>query len=300
MEIVLITGGTGLVGGHLTKLLKREGFSVRHLSRSPKPDAAVPTFAWDIDKGTVDPKALENVDHIIHLSGAGIADERWSEDRLKVLYASRVDSGRLLLRALEKTGAWPKTFISASGINYYGAVTSEHVYTENDPPADDTVGKLTQAWEEAADAWAAHTRVVKLRTSVVLAHEGGALPKLAAPARWGLSAPLGSGKQWMPWVHIDDLAQTYLHAIQHTEMQGAYNVAAPEHVQNREFMHALAQVFHKPFFVPNVPGFAIRAILGEPADLILEGSRASNAKLVQSGFAFRFPELGAALGSLLT
>ncbi|MBK9420684.1 MAG: TIGR01777 family protein [Flavobacteriales bacterium] len=299
MEVVLITGGTGLVGGHLTKLLKHEGFAVRHLSRNPKPDAAVPTFAWDIGKGNVDPKALENVDHIIHLSGAGIADERWSEERLKVLYASRVDSGMLLLRALEKTGAWPKTFISASGINYYGAVTSEHVFTENDPPANDTVGKLTQAWEEAADAWAAHTRVVKLRTSVVLAREGGALTKLAAPARWGLSAPLGSGKQWMPWVHIDDLSAVYVHALRDREMNGSYNVAAPEAVQNRDFMRALAQVFHKPFFAPNVPGFAIRAILGEPANLILEGSRASNTKLAQSGFAFRFPKLGEALGDLL-
>jgi uncharacterized protein (TIGR01777 family) len=299
MPSILITGGTGLIGGHLTKLLLKEGFAVRHLSRSPKTDAPVPTFQWDIKKQTVDPRALENVDHIIHLSGAGIADERWTDERMHVLYTSRVDSAALLHREMEKAGTWPKSFISASGINYYGAVTSEHVFTEQDPPADDAVGKLTRAWEEAADAWAANCRVVKLRTAVVLASEGGALPKLATPARWGLSAPLGSGKQWMPWVHIDDLAQTYLHAIQHTELQGAYNVVAPEHVQNRDFMRALAETFHKPFFVPNVPGFAIRAILGEPANLILEGSRASNAKLVASGFAFRFPELRKALGELL-
>ncbi|MEO7080836.1 MAG: DUF1731 domain-containing protein, partial [Flavobacteriales bacterium] len=175
----------------------------------------------------------------------------------------------------------------------------EHIFTESDPPAEDTVGKLTQAWEEAADAWAPHCRVVKLRTSVVLAQEGGALPKLAKPARWGLSAPLGSGKQWMPWVHIEDLAHAYLHAIRNAEMQGAYNIVAPEDVQNQEFMRELAEVFHKPFFVPNVPGFAIHAVLGELSKLILEGSRASTAKLIASGFVFRHPKLRTALEGLL-
>ncbi len=299
MSTILITGGSGLIGGHLTKLLLKEGYTVRHLSRSPKPDAPVPTFQWDIAKGFIDPRALESVDHIIHLSGAGIADERWTKERMHVLYASRVDAAELLKREVEKTGAWPKSFISASGINYYGASTSEHIFTESDPPANDTIGKLTQAWEEAADAWAPHCRVVKLRTSVVLAQEGGALPKMARPARWGLSAPLGSGKQWMPWVHIEDLAQVYLHAIRNNAMQGAYNIVAPEEVQNRDFMHALAEVFNRPFFVPNVPAFAIRAMLGELSGLILEGSRASNARLVTTGFEFRHPKLREALQGLL-
>lgn len=299
MSIILITGGSGLVGGHLTKLLLKEGFAVRHLSRSAKPNAKVPTFEWNIAKGYVDPHALEHVDHIIHLSGAGIADERWTEERMRVLYSSRVDSAALLHREMKKTGAWPKCFISASGINYYGAITSEHVFTESDPSGDDTIGKLTQAWEAAADAWSAQCRVVKLRTSVVLASQGGALPKLARPARWGLSAPLGSGEQWMPWVHIDDLSRAYLHAIHHSDMRGAYNVAAPENVRNRDVMKELAHVFRKPFFVPNVPGFAIRAILGESADLILEGSRASSAELVATGFAFRYPDLRTALSEQL-
>lgn len=299
MSIVLITGGSGLVGSHLTKLLLAEGFAVRHLSRSAKPDTSAPAFEWDIRKGFIDPRALENVEHIIHLSGAGIADERWTEERMRVLYSSRVDAAALLHREMEKTDAWPKSFISASGINYYGAITSEHIFTEADPPAKDTIGKLTQAWEAAADAWSTHCRVVKLRTSVVLASEGGALTKLATPARWGLSAPLGSGKQWMPWVHIDDLVRAYVHAIQHTNMQGSYNVAAPEDVTNRDVMRELAHVHRKPFFVPNVPGFAIRAILGGSANLILEGSRASSAKLVSTGFEFRHPELREALEGLL-
>lgn len=299
MSIILITGGSGLIGSHLTKLLLAEGFAVRRLSRFAQPDAAAPTFEWDIAKGKVDPRALENVDHIIHLSGAGIADKRWTKERMQVLSSSRVDSAALLHREMERTGAWPKSFISASGINYYGTVTSEHINTETDPPADDAVGKLTQAWEAAADAWAEQCRVAKLRTSVVLAGEGGALQKLAAPARHGLSAPLGSGKQWMPWVHIHDLVHAYLHTVQHAEMQGAFNVAAPEDVRNRDLMRELAHVFHKPFFVPNVPAFAIRAVVGGSADLVLKGSRASSAKLIATGFGFRHPLLGEALRDLL-
>ena len=299
MGTILITGGSGLVGSHLTALLVEEGYAVRHLSRNPKPGSPIHTYKWDIEAGSVDPAALENVDHIIHLSGAGIAEKPWTKGRLRILYSSRVDAATLLRREVEQSGAWPKSFITASGINYYGAETSEHIFTESDPPAEDTVGKLTQAWEEAADAWAPHCRVVKLRTAVVLAQEGGALPKLAKPARWGLSAPLGSGKQWMPWVHIEDLAHAYLHAIRNAEMQDAYNLVAPEDVQNQEFMRELAEVFHKPFFVPNVPGFAIHAVLGELSKLILEGSRASNAKLVASGYIFRHPKLRATLEGLL-
>jgi len=299
METVLITGGSGLVGNHLTQLLLKKGYIVRHLGRSAKADAPVPSFKWNIETGFVDPQALEQVDHIVHLSGAGIADHRWTPERIRELYDSRSGAADVLRKAFKEYGTFPKSFISASGINYYGAVTTDHIFKENDPPANDTIGKLTQAWEAAADAWTPHCRVVKLRTSVVLAREGGALPKLATPARFGLSAPLGSGKQWMPWVHIDDLARAYLHAIQHADMQGAYNVAAPESVCNRDFMRELAHVFHKPFFVPNVPGFAIRALLGESANLILEGSRASSAKLVVSGFEFRHPRLDAAMKELL-
>lgn len=299
MSTVVITGGSGFIGGHLTKLLLKEGFAVRHLSRSAHHDAVVPTFKWNIAKGFVDPRALENADHIVHLSGAGIADKRWTKERRQVLYASRVDAADLLKREVEKSGTWPKTFISASGVNYYGTVTSDHVFTEEESSSNDFLGQLCQAWEDAADAWSPPCRVVKLRTSVVLASEGGALPKMAAPARWGLASPFGSGKQWMPWVHIEDLARAYLQAIQHTDMQGAYNIAASEDVRNHDFMREVAHALHRPYLLPNIPAFALRAVLGGPSELVLEGSRVSNVKLVGCGFEFRHPELTAALGDLL-
>lgn len=299
MSNVVITGGSGLIGGHLTKLLLKEGFAVRHLSRSAHPDAAVPVFKWNIAKGFVDPRALENVDHIVHLSGAGIAGARWTKERMQVLYSSRVDAAALLHREMEKAGAWPKSFISASGINYYGTLTSDRIFTEEDPPANDTLGKLCQAWEAAANDWAAQCRVVVLRTPMVLAREGGALPIMARTARLGLAAPFGTGKQWITWVHVHDLARAYLHAVLNTDMHGAYNVAAPEQVTGRQFTKALAKALKRPAFLPPVPAFLLRTAMGEMSSVILEGSRASNEKLLGSGFGFEWPKLGKAFTGLL-
>ncbi|MBP8823914.1 MAG: TIGR01777 family oxidoreductase [Flavobacteriales bacterium] len=299
MATTLITGGSGLVGMRLTHLLLEAGHRVRLLGRSGRADAAVPLFLWNIERGTVDARALEGVDHIIHLSGAGIADKRWTPARKDVLLASRVASAELLLREAQRSGAWPKTFISASGVNYYGTATSDRIFKEEDPAANDFLGKLCRAWEQAADQWMPHCRVVKMRTAVALATAGGALPKLVAPARWGLAAPLGTGKQWMPWVHIEDLARAYLHVIRDAGMSGAYNVAAPEDVRNGDFTRELANALHRPYFLPNIPAFALRTLLDGPAGMVLEGSRVSNAKLLESGFAFTYPRLKPALEQLL-
>lgn len=298
MSIVLITGGSGLIGKRLTLKLQQAGHTVRWLGRSGS-DPATGRFNWDIHQGTVDARALVGVDHIVHLSGAGIADKRWTDTRMKELYASRGGAARLLLGAVRAEGAKPLSFISASGVGYYGAITSDHVFTEEDPPAQDTIGALTQDWELAADTWSDQCRVVKLRTPVVLAREGGALPKLSAPAKWGLSAPLGRGSQWMPWVHVDDLVNAYATAIERSDMSGAYNVVAPEQPDNRAFMRAVAHALHKPFFLPAVPAFALRISLGELSSVLLEGSRASQERLLRTGFVFRYPELGIALRDTL-
>lgn len=300
MATVLITGGSGLIGTQLTQLLLAEGFRVRHLSRQPQLDAPVPVFAWNIGQGTVDPAALQGVDHVIHLSGANIAEKRWTTARMRELYASRSGAAELLRQAAETAGTYPTSFISASGINYYGTFTSERILTESDPPGNDTLGRLCQAWEATADAWSPHCRVVKLRTPIVLARSGGALPQMAAPARWGLAAPLGSGQQWMPWVHIADIARAYLHAIRNTDMRGAYNVVAPEQPSNRLFTRTLATTLHRPAFLPAVPQFLLRTALGELSSLLLEGTRASNAMLLDTAFEFRYSRLEDALGELLT
>lgn len=295
MATILITGGSGLIGSALTKALQQDGHAVRWLSRTAGERNGVKAFAWDVDQGTIDAAALEGVDHIIHLAGAGIADKRWTDARKKELEQSRAESARLLLRTAKAQGFAPKSFISSAGINYYGAVTGEHIFTENDAPGTDHIAHLSKVWEEAADEWAPLCRVVKLRTPLVLARDGGGLKKLSLPVRFGLGAPLGSGKQWMPWVHLDDLVRIYQHALTNEAMRGAYNVNASQQPTNRDFTKAVAKALNRPMILPPVPGFLLKIALGELSSILLEGSRATNAKLLATGFTFRYDTLAPAL-----
>ncbi|MEO8589886.1 MAG: TIGR01777 family oxidoreductase [Flavobacteriales bacterium] len=299
MAIILITGGTGLIGRALTKALLADGHVVRHLSRRPTDDKGVPAFAWDLARGYVDPAALHQVDHIVHLAGAGIADKRWTKQRVRELIDSRAGSSRLLWRVARESGNLPKSFISSAGIGYYGAIASAHVFNENDPPASDTIGRISLEWETGVDVWSSVCRVVKLRTPMVLAREGP-LARLSAPTRWGLGAPIGSGRQWMPWVHIDDLVRVYQLAIADDRLRGAYNVNASDQPVNHDFMRGIAKALRKPFFLPAVPGFALKLALGELACILLEGSRADNERLLGTGFRFQQDTLEKALNDLLS
>ncbi|HMC97497.1 MAG TPA: TIGR01777 family oxidoreductase [Flavobacteriales bacterium] len=298
MAVILITGGTGLIGTALTRVLLADGHTVRHLSRNLAKSDGVVTFRWDVTGAWVDSAALNDVVHIVHLAGAGIADRRWTDARVHELIDSRAKAARLLLRVAREQGHFPKSFISAAGIGYYGAITTDQVFAEDDPPGTDTMGRISREWEAGVDEWMPFSRVVKLRTAVVLAHQGP-LARLAAPARWGLAAPLGNGRQWMPWVHIDDVVRVYQQAIAATEMQGAYNVNAGEQPTNKEFMRAIAKALNRPFFLPAVPRLVLKLLLGEMANVVLEGSRTSNEKLIASGFRFRFNTLADALADLL-
>ncbi len=298
MAIVLITGGSGLIGRRLSMALLQSGHTVRWLGRRPS-IADEGRYNWDLARGTMDVAALTDVDHVVHLAGAGIADKRWTTGRVKELVDSRTESARLLLRTAQAQNVLVKSFISAAGINYYGSVTTEHMFNENDVAATDTIGRISHAWEGAVDEWAPHTRVVKLRTPVVLSPNGGALAKLVAPVRWGLGAALGSGKQWMPWVHVDDLVRIYVEAMRNDLFSGAYNVNSGADVTNEEFMRTSAKVLGRPFFLPNVPGFLLKIALGELSSVLLEGSRVSNDKLVDTGFTFHHPVLEDALRDLL-
>ena len=298
MATFLITGGSGLIGTALTSALLRDGHSVRHIGRGKNGSGNVRRFTWDIHRGTMDTAALEGVDHIIHLAGAGIADKRWTPARVKELIDSRAESARLLLRMAQREGARPTSFISAAGINYYGAVTTGHTCTEQDPPGTDTIARISVAWEAAVDEWSALCRVVKLRTPIVLSPTGGALAKLALPIRWGLGAPLGTGRQWMPWVHLNDLVNAYRHAFAMPGLNGAYNVCAAEQVDNRTFTRTLATVLGRPLFLPAVPAFALRLALGDMSSILLEGSAASSQRLRGTGFIYRYECLEDALKEL--
>lgn len=297
MATILITGGTGSIGKALTKALVADGHDVRHLSRRSAPGAIVPTFEWDLARARVDAAALHRVDHIVHLAGAPIADKRWTKARIREVIESRAGTARLLLRTAREQNVKPGSFVSAAGIGYYGAVSSDHIFSESDPPAADTLGRISSEWEKAVDEWSDICRVVKFRSPIVLAREGP-LTKLALPARFGMAAPLGTGRQCMPWVHIDDLVQAYKQAIFGDTLYGAYNVCAAEQPTNREFMHALAAALRRPFFLPAVPGPILRLVLGELAEMILQGSRVSSERLLATGFRFRHDGLEQALGDL--
>ncbi|MBK8499939.1 MAG: TIGR01777 family protein [Flavobacteriales bacterium] len=298
MAIILITGGSGLIGRQLTAALLRERHTVRWMSRRTGEQQGVHAFAWDLVQGRMEEAALEGVDHIVHLAGAGIADKRWSRSRVRELIESRTRGPELMLETCTRTGRWPRSIISASGVGYYGAVTSDHRYTEEDPPGTDTIARISVAWETAVDRWQAHTRVVKLRTAVVLAPDGGALQPLARLARWGLASPVGTGRQWLPWVHIDDLVNAYHHALDDERMNGAYNVVAAN-VMNKELMRLLAKVLRRPYVLPAVPTWAMKALLGELSSVLLGGSWISNEKLLATGFRFEHVALEETLRGLL-
>lgn len=297
-DIILITGASGLIAKELSKRLEKN-YTVRFLTRSIKADNE---FEWNIKEQTIDEAALEGVTHIIHLAGANISEKRWTEDRKKELIASRVDSAALLSATLKKKNIRLKSFISASGINYYGTKTTDKIFTESDDPGSDFLSKVVVLWEKAADQFKENNlaeRVVKIRTAVVLSEKDGALKKMLPTIRMGIGSPLGTGKQYMPWIHIDDICGIYEYALQNNDMNGAFNAVSPQHTTNKNLTEKIAEVLRKPLFMPNVPGFVLKLIFGELADALLEGSRASSEKIQKAGFHFQYSDLKKALENLL-
>ncbi len=299
MATVLLTG-TGLIAAHLAEKLTKKGYCVTFLSRSTDPSSSYKIYTWDIKKQSIDAEAIATADYIIHLAGSNIGEKRWTEERKKIIIDSRVDSASLLFSEVKKQKKDVKAFITASGIGYYGAVTKDKIFSENDIPAADFLGQTCKKWEESATAFEELTiRTVKIRTGVVLAKKDSALDKMLTPIKMGIGSAIGSGKQYMPWIHIDDICNIYIKAIEDNNMHGAYNSAAMDQKNNEEFMHTIAKVLHKPFWFPKVPSFAMRFLFGEMADIVLKGSRVSNKKLLQSGFQFQFNDLDKALEDLL-
>ena len=300
MAKVLISGGTGSIGSLMADFLHRQGHEVGLLSRSEKNDGTFKTYKWNIKDNYLDPEALESCDYIIHLAGAGIADRAWTAGRKKEIIESRVLSTDLLYNQVKKHKTPLKAFISASAVGYYGQVTSNKNFTEKDKSANDFVGKTCFLWEQAAEQFEnLGIRTVRLRIGVVLMEKGGALEKMVQPIRMGFGSPLGSGKQYIPWIHVDDLIGMFYKALTSDDMSGAYNAVAPEPASNAEFTRILARALNKKLWLPNVPAFVLKALLGERASLVLKGSRVSSKKIESTGFKFKYPSLEPALENLL-
>jgi hypothetical protein len=296
-----LTGATGLIGSKLVRALRDRGDAVTVLSRSPdKAQAAlgVEAVAWDPLAGPAPVQALRGRDAVVHLAGEPVA-QRWNDDVKRAIRESREIGTRHLVEGLRAAGAEaPRTLVSSSAVGYYGKHGDERV-PESTPAGDDFLAGVCVAWEREADAAASlGTRVVHIRTGVVLDKDGGALKTMLPPFKLGVGGPVAGGDQYLPWIHVDDLVALYLRALDDDTWSGAYNASAPEPVTNKAFSKALGRALHRPAVAP-VPAFALRLLYGDMAEIVTEGQRAVPERALAAGFAFRHPDLDAALADAL-
>ncbi len=298
---ILITGGSGLVGSLLTKKLVEKGYQVSHLSRRNGQKDGINIYKWDIQNKQIDPAAFDGVTHIVHLAGAGVADERWTPQRKQIIRSSRIDSALLLFDQVRKHNLSLEGFISASAIGIYGNNDGKVVFDETSPHASDFLAQVVVDWEKAVENFNdIGIRTALLRIGVVLAKEGGALQKIAQPIRYGIGAPLASGNQYMSWIHINDLVDMFVMAIENEKISGPYDAVAPNPVTNKEFTKITAEVLKKPLWLPNVPSFVLKLMLGEMASIVTGGSRVSDKKIRETGFNPKFTEAKEAILDLLS
>jgi uncharacterized protein (TIGR01777 family) len=299
MDTVLVTGATGTIGKAIVHQLLAAHYRVHILSRTPQQtDTGVHSFQWDIEGGYLDPKALAGVDHIIHLAGAGVADQRWSTKRKKEIRESRVKGGELLSRCLQEMPHQVKTLVSASAIGWYeetppfpeGATVTR---SESAPPDSGFLGETCRAWEESLSGIPAlGIRLVILRTGIVLSAEGGAYVEFVKPVRMGVAAILGSGKQYISWIHVQDMVRMYLFALQTPSLSGVYNAVAPKPVTNEVLTLAIAKAIKGKLFVPiHVPAFLLQWIMGEMSTEVLKSVQVCADKIRKAGFTFDYPDI---------
>jgi uncharacterized protein len=295
---VLISGGSGLVGTVLTKALRADGHTVAHLVR-PGGDAAPGDIRWAPVTSFVNVVAMEGIDAVVNLNGASIGGGRWTPERKKLLRSSRIDSTRVLEDALSRMKQKPRVFVSASAIGYYGD-RGDEILTESSSSGDDFLSLLARDWEaEASRAESLGIRTVIARFGVILSANGGALPRMLTPFKLGAGGRLGSGKQWMSWVALEDVVGALLAAIANEQLSGPVNLVAPNPVRNSEFARVLASVLHRPAIFP-APAFALRLALGEMADaLLLSSQRVEPTQLSANRYAFQFENLEPALHAIL-
>ncbi len=300
---VLISGGTGLIGRALTRALVDRGDEVVILSRSPQRHAAhlpqgVQLLAWDGRTPTGWGEIVNTVDAVVNLAGANIAEGRWTAARKRVIRESRLHAGHALVEAIRDATSKPHVLIQASAVGYYGP-RGDEIVTEGTPPGSDFLAQLAVEWEASTrevEAWGIRRPII--RTGVVLSMEGGALPRMLPPFKLGLGGPLGSGRQWFPWIHMADEVGAILFLLDREDAHGPYNLSAPNPVRNEEFTRALGEILHRPTLF-RVPAFALRLLFGEMATVLLEGQRAIPRRLLDEGYTFRYEDVRSALRALL-
>jgi uncharacterized protein len=305
MQTVLITGGTGLIGSALTKSLLNKGYKIIILSRQKRDsdsDKRVQYALWDVNLQTIESKAIAESDHIIHLAGAGVSERRWSKKRKREIVDSRVKSGELLVRALRQIPNRIQSIVSASAIGWYGPdplVPNPRPFRETDPAAEDFLGQTCVQWERSLEpAKSLGKRVVFLRTGIVLSANAGALKEFIKPLKVGAATILGSGRQIVSWVHIEDLVRLYINAIENQSLMGTYNAVAPQPVSNKELVLHLARS-RQNFYVPiHVPAFILKLVIGEMSVEVLKSTTVSAEKILSTGYNFKYSEIVSALDNI--
>ncbi len=312
MATILISGGTGLIGTSLTKLLLEKGHKViiltRNLKRAIDRQAADEhlTYArWNAEEQNIDRDAIEKADYIVHLAGEGISDKRWSAKRKKQIVQSRIQSSGLLIKALKEIPNHIKAVVSASAIGWYGpdkpGKNFQHGFVESDPSDQSFLGETCRWWEESIQpVTSLGIRLVKFRFGIVFANDGGAFKEFKKPVQFGIASILGSGKQVISWIHIDDLCRLITFAIENDRIEGVYNAVTPNPVTNKELMLSLAKKMRGKSFIPiHVPTWVLKAMLGEMSIEVLKSATVSSEKIQQTSFQFLFPQIDAALHDLI-
>ena len=293
---ILVAGASGLIGGALVSRLTQERHEVARLVR--RPPASADEIQWDPATGAIDEARLAGTEAVIHLGGVSIAGKRWNDAYKREIRDSRVNSARLLSEALARMPQRPEVFLCASALGYYGE-RGDEVLTENSPKGDGFLPDITAEWEAAtATASDAGIRVCNMRIGVVLSKTGELPRSMLLPFKLGLGGKLGSGRQYMSWIHLDDTTRAFAHALNAPSLHGPVNVSAPNPVTNAEFTRALASVLSRPAFF-TVPAFALRIAMGELAKFALASSRMYPHRLTESGFKFEWDDVESALRDLL-
>jgi uncharacterized protein (TIGR01777 family) len=307
MPAVLITGGTGLIGKNLTRHLINNGYEVIIVSRKPNHSSTEPkvTYAeWNIAEQKIDTGAIAKADYIINLAGAGVMEKKWSKKYKKEIVESRTKSGELLIKALAENPNHVKAIISASAIGWYGEdskpLLHANGFNETDPADKNFLGETCRLWEESIEpVTQLNKRLVKLRTGIVLSNDGGAVPEFKRSLRFGIASILGSGKQIISWIHMDDLCRMYVNAIENEQLSGSYNAVASLPVSNKDLIVKLAKKIRVQFYIAaHVPKFLLKMVLGERSIEILKSTTVSCEKIKSTGFTFLYPSIDAALKEL--
>ena len=307
MPVVLITGGTGLIGKNLTKHLTSKGYEIIIVSRKPahaSDDPKISFANWNVEEQKIDSDAIAKADYIINLAGAGVMDKKWSEKYKKEIVESRTKSSKLLINGLQKNTNHVKAIINSSAIGWYGGDTKPLLHAngfiETDPADKTFLGETCRLWEESVEpVTKLNKRLVKLRTGIVLSNDGGAFTEFKRSLSFGIAAILGIGKQMISWIHKDDLCRLYIYAIENENLSGSYNAVAPLPVSNKTLILKLAKRIRGQFYIPiHVPQFLLKLILGERSIEILKSATVSCEKIKATGFTFLYPSIDAALKEL--